>query len=855
MADRRAVRASSRRNTPTPQPPSKANTPTAARTSTRNATRATRSQSHEVETPAVAPAPATKNTRRGARQASTESVGSTDSRASRTIRGLKKQQKKVRAPPDRDLTTVEEDEDAEHVVDVIPEQEAPGTPPLQDQISQPLPHRSPGGFSNISGTTAYSSASTAEAQDLEAGMMLADLEDLYNNAESFLNVMAPKDARTRDFEKVLKDMRIPGSTTSKSFLKRSKGFNDFVEAFKGEDRHYILPRAVSKTLFGSQQDLNTIPGRPDAVLYKANLAVLARRLLTDRGIEAIWKDVQQLDLSFPELFLSRFSDELNERGDTSTLLEQTFKVALEIRTQVAILDLAQEVDMSESFDPDRVLQTVFLKGSLSDQEDQDYPPFVRGWNVGALGAGLAEIPQPFKDAVVRRMEEIRAFFDPNSPAVDIDPLRAKYSWDSFCVRVLQWVRDRNQEIEASIAHIGIKGLKNQVERSVKSVNPGAAPAEITETPRGPRISNISAQSKKSRRSSRVHFTNPDAYDFLLRGPQAEKQAKSRETALNQKTAPTALGVDQEIIEDDWQAAPIDDEEPEDPQEESSTSRFPPSTNDRVARLAHEEQIQKENQKQRFIDPQANPERVTFDDDIEATQPTPRPSRKSKGKAPIRASTTSPGRPSTVAPRAQKRTYAQTVQEDSDDDDDVFQQDTRQPDVSKRRKAGPTASRLRFEEPIEVPPSHQPQRRFPENRSRSRSVPVRPASEDSDFENENEDAAPVSSNYRQVQQQVKRMAPAFPARQQQRRARNPWTARAEDQLVQYIEEYGCQWAYIRRLDEADTQMFLDRTDVDLKDKARNMKINYLRSGTGLPENFDGITISQSLARRYGLVEDA
>jgi hypothetical protein len=105
----------------------------------------------------------------------------------------------------------------------------------------------------------------------------------------------------------------------------------------------------------------------------------------------------------------------------------------------------------------------------------------------------------------------------------------------------------------------------------------------------------------------------------------------------------------------------------------------------------------------------------------------------------------------------------------------------------------------------------------------------PVSEDEDFENDNhdEDAAPPSSGYTAVRQQAKRMVPTFQARQQQRKSRNYWNAAAEEQLVQYIEEYGCRWKYIQRLDEGSTRMFLGRSDVDLKDKARNMKVNYLR----------------------------
>jgi hypothetical protein len=336
----------------------------------------------------------------------------------------------------------------------------------------------------------------AEAQDLEAGLMLEDLEDLYTTTESFLKVMAPEDARSRDFERIIKDLRIPGSSTSKRFLKRSKAFDEYAEAYHSNGE-YILPRAVAQTLFGSQQDLESITGRPDAVLYKANLAVLAKRILTDRGSGTIWKDVQQLDLSFPERFLSRFSDELNEKGDTSALLDETFKLALEIRTRVAILELTQERDDDENFDPDGVLASVFCH-PLQDPDDDDAVPLVRGWNTHALGGSQAELPHPFKVAVVRRMNDIRTFVDQETSTIDIDALHAKYSWDAFSLRVLRWVRDRSQEIEASISELGIKALKDRVERSVRLLNPRAAPEEGST--RGPRISNVSNLYRKSRRS-------------------------------------------------------------------------------------------------------------------------------------------------------------------------------------------------------------------------------------------------------------------------------------------------------------------------------------------------------------------
>lgn len=67
MADRRAVRSSSRRITPTPQPPSKLNTPQTGRTTRK---RGTRSASRDVELPPEDKKP----TRRSARQASEASA-------------------------------------------------------------------------------------------------------------------------------------------------------------------------------------------------------------------------------------------------------------------------------------------------------------------------------------------------------------------------------------------------------------------------------------------------------------------------------------------------------------------------------------------------------------------------------------------------------------------------------------------------------------------------------------------------------------------------------------------------------------------------------------------------------------
>lgn len=47
------------------------------------------------------------------------------------------------------------------------------------------------------------------------------------------------------------------------------------------------------------------------------------------------------------------------------------------------------------------------------------------------------------------------------------------------------------------------------------------------------------------------------------------------------------------------------------------------------------------------------------------------------------------------------------------------------------------------------------------------------------------------------------------------------------------------------------MLKDRTNVNLKDKARNMKIQFLRNGLPLPGNFEYVTISQKDREEFGL----
>ena len=63
---------------------------------------------------------------------------------------------------------------------------------------------------------------------------------------------------------------------------------------------------------------------------------------------------------------------------------------------------------------------------------------------------------------------------------------------------------------------------------------------------------------------------------------------------------------------------------------------------------------------------------------------------------------------------------------------------------------------------------------------------------------------------------------------QPQARKPWSILETNTLEELIEEYGTSWTLLKQNDVED--VLADRDQVALKDKARNMKFNYMKLGS-------------------------
>ncbi|KAL5439454.1 hypothetical protein PMIN07_003129 [Paraphaeosphaeria minitans] len=873
MADRRGVRPSSRRITPAPQPPPKATTtsPPVGRTTRR---RGARSASRDVDEPA-------KPARRSARQASVDSFLSENESDARALsRAKRKAQKEAIA----DLTVVEE-------ADI---QDAPASP-SRPNTQVAAPRRSLGAVSDMSGTTAISSFTMAEAVTLEPRFMLRHLLRLHDEVDEFLNHLVPAEGGMVEDAQRIELLHDPNS----DFL---ADYNDFDQLsrvrlthYRGDGQQYVHIRAVHAALFpGTNQDAATKTGL-DLLLYQANLVVFAKDMMPLN-----WKDktmvaaLRHLDDYFPSLFLPTLILGINAAESVageSALLQETFDLALELRTQLAISSLSHGLT-DTAFDPDAALEEVFC---LPPSESSPELGLFRGWTTFALGGDGSALPEAFVQKVVARMSAIRECFstgrlsqgqeeeeEEEEESVSLEELSATFPWAALMLRLVGWVRARNNELVAAIRHYGgargiLDMIKAEQERSIAVAGSGRAVSRSL-----PRKSH-SSFGRNRRRSSGKFDPNAEVDTEVLskliarEGVHAQSQtAPAASTTLqdSQEEVVELMAVEEghEMQQDDdVKSQPYQDEQGNDsmnvveqpvdnlvadkivakPVEEipnhprpvqepeiPESSRQPQSTNDFVSLLKETRTSDKENRGTSLFERQANAQRVQFGDGFDDSQPTPGPSR-SQPSAGASRKGNEPQRPS-----AQKRKIHQ-VSDDDDDDDDAFETAHRSRNVQPQRA---NASKRVRTEPNSSgePTSHQPRlRSVSDGFRRIEDFPRSENEEPSEAEvPEMTEEAPPRSTF----EDIRALARANIV-QKPRRAKRTWTTAEEEALIVYMSECPRQYSKILRIDRDSRSKYFHalengewiahRTQVDLKDKARVMAKNMIKAGAGLRPGFQGV----------------
>lgn len=208
-------------------------------------------------------------------------------------------------------------------------------------------------------------------------------------------------------------------------------------------------------------------------------------------------------------------------------------------------------------------------------------------------------------------------------------------------------------------------------------------------------------------------------------------------------------------------------------------------------------------KRHFIDPQPNAERLRFDDSQDSQQ-RGQPSRKRQRDG-----------PETVVDNGDNQVYTTEVSSD-----EGFQQDRRA--IGAFSKTSRTRAQNRV---VREPVLHQ--RLSP---MKARSAPRHgnlndePRAAVTQHEEEQTPEPTQFENYKKANELAKRNLAVLPKKVQTRKA---WTQEETETLISLIGDHGISWKLLKEQDVTNGSLLGNRDQVALKDKARNMKFDYLK----------------------------
>ncbi|KAI9730035.1 MAG: hypothetical protein M1818_008304 [Claussenomyces sp. TS43310] len=846
MAGRPPAPSSVNRDTAFPSPPppppetAAARQPSQSHSPVMRTTRSTRSRSRDLGEN-NAPASVKKAPQRGAREVSVGSINSVDNDA--TLHGTDRRKRKVARAVTRSGVVAEDQE--EPILD--------HSTKSTDEIQKIL--QSPGGMSGMSGTTALTTQSAQELEELDAAMILELLPDLWRDTEKLLNILAPKGTSVSSLESTVKRLHIPGTREGNRLRHTEKTFESTKENY-GTDI-FIDPALILRKLF-DDHDLGENVHRLNIVLQAANIAALIKGLLVaDPESPETLALLTRLNKLFPTPFLSGYAEEL--QFGSSALLDDTFALALGLRSQMSIATL-REYREDPGYDPDRLLVQLFyepVEGQSQTDSHEDillngHPRRIAGLNT-EMTPESSEFLNSVSSRILQQYESIHANLyheadaTENGDRVNFEQLDDQFPWIEFLANVVDWGQSRMAEIRAGIIAYGgvdritkslvdaMKTLDSQIEVYSEDVQPDAVAAAKELQPAAETIpASTGGKSLLSRRTAKLlgkrksisssagppsnQQQRADTGDHassvsgLLGGPQADlhQGSQSRERVTKLAEMPSNRG--STLVE-----------------EHESVEELPRSTAKIVDILtSREEEKNKENRfpcgesgiskrKRTLYDRQDDAHRVQWDTQAE-----------DDGIYNDR----SPAQSSRRTIEAKAADGVEYQGEDEVSEDEGFQQAREAVDPRRRAQApvAPSRAPILASQSQDNGPRADHNERSQHQLRRPRQLQTRARAEDSE-----EAFDDIRSHSYQEINDVARAVSSLKGIKLQKRT--PWSLHDTELLIRRIGRHGCSWSNIEKM--GGFERVCDQ--VGLKDKARNIKVDYLKAGTPLPLNFDRIAI--------------
>ncbi|KAJ8058666.1 hypothetical protein OCU04_012840 [Sclerotinia nivalis] len=347
--------------------------------------------------------------------------------------------------PEEDEEVEEEDEEEEEDED---EEEDPEATKVADFQGYDLEN---GDRSNLSGETLNTSHTVRVMQAIDSISAIETLPELYDTACKIINKSTKKYVRPKEMGRHLRSLKTFFDTLEVN--KEPYGGEQFIEVD-------IVKKKLSESIDSMDHGSEGLGEKAipvTAILQSANLATLIGQVNQLRkDVQAPEEELkvflQSLDKTFPRPFVSDFAEPLDEDSENSKLINKTFDMVLDIRTQLFIT-ASHQLETDPGFDPDHVLRSYFLDSADGEE--------ICGVDFKVIGL---EAQSKRTD---ERIDLIRDTFMPADQAtgpgeyIDFGRLEVLFPRSEFFNNLVGYSQDRLAEVEKIVDSRG--GIENVME--------------------------------------------------------------------------------------------------------------------------------------------------------------------------------------------------------------------------------------------------------------------------------------------------------------------------------------------------------------------------------------------------------
>lgn len=666
---------------------------------------------------------------------------------------------------------------------------------------------------------------SSETQKISA---IENLLDLMGECKRLFHLLGNGDISEEKASEIIHALKLTKSPLLQSLQEHEKHFHSTFQYYHPKSYscfEQVEVQTVLSDILGMELG-NFGQFRPDALFFAANTISLTIELLKlESSSQTITKIISYLYESFPKSFIREFSSNL-EYGN-STLETESFNLSLEIRTQYFMSTLKSEY-YKESFSFDNAIQLlgeVFLhNASTQDAQFEDFLSSASTKDIIVWRQNSSEEAQIVKERVQKIYSYLKCKLSGENDLIIINNLSLLFPWSDFLTSLVIWGNLRVAELFTCIGQQG--GIGNVVDQLIKLQQNSQTTArneellplqknalQLTELKETTPVQSMSPLGANQSLLSLQNIIKLQA----MKKKYPKNISRSNKTQVNssQNSRPLTRNLDHEH-----------------PQPYQSRVKSPQETNRPLARRNPQVVITRPYDRE-----------LTTSSLSEVDESTPEKNdvkmMKGKYKLPNTNKSKNFDPQNRNIRRSPSNLFVSPVPElspherecivdsieSSESIDQEFEEDKRTPDPTRRMLIA-TAQRFSSPQRNSIPPK-QATDHFVEERDDSLGS----------SENEGRSSHP---NISRISTVARKMTAQSRMASSGVQIRIPWSHNDEKLLLDGIEKYGCSWSSLSNIIKGWDRK---RDQVALKDKARNMKVSFLKAGVPLPKNFYKIRLGK------------